>query len=275
MDANHVQNESVKSNISYPFIDFHYKPIMIYYFVDPFCQQCWNVEPFIKKMTMEYGAYFNVRPIVGHMFNKAPNRVLELKHETVSNYNHLNKYNGSIGIKAAALQGNKAGRDFLHHVQQLVFLYNTNESIVDILLHAAKKANLDMIEFESDLLSLSAKNAYHSDIKLAHEMGVTKYPTLVFFSQYVEDYSIKVTELQQYEAYSFVLKKMLHLATFTVKKPPIETFIKKYKRVQTEEVSFIYDIPFKQAERNLKQLQLKQLVKKVVTHQNSFWEYCG
>src|SRR5690625_1474460 len=102
MVAYHVQNESINSNTTYPYIDLIYKPIMIYYFVDPFCQQCWNLEPLFKKMTMEYGVYFNVRPIIGHMFNDAPNRVLELNNqETVSNYNHLNKYYGSIGMKAA------------------------------------------------------------------------------------------------------------------------------------------------------------------------------
>lgn len=276
MDAYHVQNESFRSNTNFPFINFIYKPIMIYYFVDPFCQKCWNIEPYFKKMTMDYGASFNVRPIIGHMFNKSPNSLLDKQgHKIVSNYNDLTKYYGSLGIKAAALQGNKAGRDFLHHVQELVFLYNMNESIDRILIHAAEKAKLDVDEFENDLKSPSTEKAYHSDIKLAHEMGVNQYPTLVFFSQYIEDYTIKISGLHNYDAYTLVLEKMLQLDPSNFNKPTIEACVKQYKRVQTAEIAFIFDISFKQAERSLKQLQLKQIIKKIVTNDKTFWEYCG
>lgn len=276
MDAYHIHKESMRPNTNLPYIDFIYKPIMIYYFVDPFCHHCWNLETYFKKLTMEYGTYFNMRPIIGPMYNEAPNRLLDKHHhQIVCNYDHLNKYHGALGIKAAALQGNKSGRDFLRNVQEAIFLYNKIESLDDILMHAAEKANIDMNEFKNDLESIAAKKAYESDIQFKHEMDINQYPTILFFSQYIEDYSVKVSGFQSYETYTFVLKKMLHRETIEITKPTIEACLHKYRRVQTEEIAFIFDLTFKEAEKRLKQLQLMQKVKQVIINDNSFWEYCG
>ncbi|MBO1002969.1 DsbA family protein [Pseudogracilibacillus auburnensis] len=277
MDAYHVHSESTRSNVNHPFINFFHKPIMIYYFVDPFCQQCWELERYMKKLTMEYGAFFNVRPIISHIYNESPHRLLDKKEENhiIHNGDHLNKYYGFISIKAAALQGNKAGRDFLRSVQEAIFLYNKNESIHDILAHSVENTNLDIREFENDLLSSSAKKAYESDIQLMHEMDVNQYPTLVFFSQHNEEYSVKVSGLQTYDAYTFVLKKMLHFELTNFSKPTIEACFIQYGRLQTEEIAFIFDLSEKEAEKKLKQLQLMQKVKQVVINGILFWEYCG
>jgi len=275
MDAYDLR-ESVQSRKKYPFTDFIDKPIIIYYFVDPFCHKCWSLEPYIKKLTMEYGEYFNIRPIISHMFRDMPAKLLDYKinKKIVSNNDHLTKYYGAIGIKAAALQGNKAGRDFLRSVQEAIFLYKKKETIHNILLYAAKHTHLDRHEFENDLFSLSAIKAYESDIQFMHEMNINQYPTLLFFSQYIEDYSMKVSGLQSYESYTFVLKKMLQMKSIETPKLSIKSCLKRYKRLNTDEIAFIFDMTKKEAEKKLKQLQLMQIVKRVEIDQNYFWEYC-
>jgi len=268
MDAYYVQSESTHTSTNYPFIKFINKPVMIYYFVDPFCYDCWSLEASIKKMTMKYGALFNVRPIISHLFNeiRTSDRIVP---------NHWDRYYVSLGIKAAALQGNKVGRDFLRNIQETIFLYDSSEDIESILFNAAKYVGVDLNEFQDDFFASSTKNAYQGDMQLTQEMEVKQYPTLVFFSQYIEDYSIKISGLQSYETYTYILKKMLQSNTDTTKQniPPLEIFLKNYSRVKVEEVAFIFDLSINDAEKKLKELQLNQKVKKMEVNGKIVWEY--
>src|SRR5699024_2053401 len=78
----------------------------------------------------------------------------------------------SLAIKAAELQGKKAGRLFLRKVQENLFLMKQNISDEDVLWKCAKEANLDLDEFNNDLYSPSAKKAFQGDMKLTQEMEV-------------------------------------------------------------------------------------------------------
>lgn len=269
MDAHHVQRESINKKVSYPFTEVINKPVMIYYFVDPFCPNCWHLERYIRKLSMEYAGSFNVRPIIGHTFSAPKYRSPEKQLA----YHYLQKHRGLIGIKAAALQGNKKGRDFLRAFQESVFFEQQKEITKEMLCEVADSVGLDLHEYQSDIQSISAKKAYKSDLQLAREMYVMQYPTLVFSSQYVEDYSIKISDLQHYETYAFVLEKMLGHETVPVKVLPIIDYIKKYRRVEREEIAFIYDISLEKAEKELKRLQLMQKVQKRMTKDKMYWEY--
>jgi len=272
MDTYYVQSESTP-RANYPSINFIHKPVMIYYFVNPVCELCWSIEVILKKMAIQYGSLFNIRPIISNIFTDSINRCTT---------NRLQIWQGnnrsflSVGIKAAALQGNKAGRDFLKHIQEAIFLYGTTNSIEDMLLKAAKHANLDMSEFQQDLFSPSARKAFQGDIQLIQEMDVNQFPTFVFFSQYIEDHSIKISGIHSYETYVYVLKNMVPTIDHSMSTmPTIEKYLKKYIRVQTNEIAFIFNLTIKKAECKLKQLQLKQQVKKKEMNGKCFWEYVG
>ncbi|MEI3607845.1 DsbA family protein [Pseudogracilibacillus sp. SE30717A] len=270
MDAYDVQNETTHSSTIYPFIKFVNKPVLIYYFVDPFCYDCWSIENSLKKMTMNYGGFFNVRPIISHTFcakmNRSKKRYL---------FEQSSRYYLSLGIKAAGLQGNKAGRDFLRNIQEELFLYQKSETADDIMYQAAIQSQLDINEFTTDLTSSTARNAYQRDIRLIEEMDVTYFPTFVFLSQYIDDYSVKVSGLHSYESYVYVLKTMLQTNLHTKQQniPPLEIYLRNYKRVQAEEVAFIFDLSLREAEKQLKKLQLEQKVKRVVGNNKVYWEY--
>jgi len=271
MDAYDVQSESIHPKTNYPFINYANKPVMIYYFVDPFCCECWSIEKSIKKMTLTYGAFFNVRPIISHLFFSS---------DSCSDHRYpidqMSAYQLSIGVKAATLQGNKAGRVFLRNVQDIIFLYGKIDSVDDVLLEAAARTPpLDINEFKKDLFSPSAEKAYKRDVELIQDMNVRHFPTLLFYSQYIEDHSVKISGLHSYETYDYVLKKMLQTNTDAARQkvPSLEVFLKNYKRVQTEEIAFIFELSIKDAETKLKKLQLQQKVNKVEHNGKSFWEF--
>ncbi len=270
MDAYDVQNETTHSSTVYPFVKFTNKPVMIYYFVDPFCYDCWSIESSLKKMTMNYGAFFNIRPIISHTFNGKTNRLK--KHSFLE---QTSRYYLSLGIKAAGLQGNKAGRDFLRNIQEEIFLYQKFETAEDIMYQASSQSYIDMNEFTKDLTSSTARKAYQRDIKLIEEMDVTHFPTLVFLSQYIDDYSVKVSGLHSFESYVYVLRTMLQTNPHPTQQniPPLEIYLRNYKRVLTEEVAFIFDLPLKEAGKQLKKLQLERKVKRVNGNNQVYWEY--
>lgn len=271
MNAFLMNNKSTESNSNYRPIDHVNKPIIIYYFINPFCDICWHIEPIIKKITMEYGAFCSIRPVISHSF-LGPHSSHSESNLPIYYFNTSDKYSISIAIKAAALQGNKAGRDYLRNIQEQLFLYKRKDSIADMIQQAAEKTNIDVHEFNNDLFSASAKKAYESDRQLSHEMDVKQIPTFLFLSQHIEDYSMKVSGVHSYETYTFILEKMLEMEIMEKSTPSFEDFLKLYKRFKTEEIAFVFDMSIREAENNLKKLQLMQKVKKIQDTHNHFWE---
>lgn len=272
MNAFLMNNKSTQTSSKYAPIDYINKPIIIYYFINPFCETYWSIEPILKKITMEYGAFCSIRPVINHSFLGPQDKVGNKQSTNV--LNTAEKHSISIAIKAAALQGNKAGSDYLRNIQESLFLYQKTDPVDTIIQHAAEQSTVDVHEFENDLFSASAKKAYESDRQLANEMEVIQFPTFVFLSQHIEDYSIKVSGIHSYETYTFILEKILEMEVVEKSTPSFEDFFKLYRRFKTEDLAFVLNISFKEAEKKLKELQLMQKVKKIQYTEYSFWEVC-
>ncbi|GGB40242.1 UPF0413 protein YjbH [Lentibacillus populi] len=285
---------SNKTNTSagYRLSDYVQKPIEIYVFIDPLCPECWSLEPYLKKLAIEYGDYFTIRPIVsGHLNNlnkdifDKPKKLKDIWEKTASRTgmscdgdlwmeNPISSPAiASLAIKAAELQGKKAGRIFLRKVQENLFLMKRNISDEDVLLTCAKEANLDLDEFKNDLYSSSAKKAFQGDLKLTQEMQVDYIPTIVFFNQVIEQHGIKISGLYPYDIYVRVLKQMLQKDPQPAEKPPLEEFLADFEVVGNKEVSVVYDWTIEKADKEMKKLQLKRTVEKIPAKFGAFWRY--
>ncbi|KAB8139203.1 DsbA family protein [Gracilibacillus oryzae] len=268
------------------------KPIEIYVFVDPLCPECWSFEPYLKKLTVEYGRFFTIRPILsGQLTNlhkdkfEQPRKLKEIWEKTANrtgmccdgdlwleNPIHFPKIT-SIAVKAAELQGKKAGKRFLRKIQELAFLEKKDISSERILLECARQLNLDIEEFKSDLYSHSAAKALQCDLKITKEMEVEYVPTMVFFNESDEEAGIKISGIYPYDIYVKVLKQMLQKEPLPARKPDLVDFLSQYEFVATKEVAVVYDWSLEKAEKELKKLQLKQLVEKVPVKFGCFWKY--
>lgn len=266
MNAFLMNQPSSERNVNYPPTDYINKPIIIYYFIDPFCETCWDIEPILKKITMEYGAFCSIRPVVGHSSSQT-----KIKHIN-DVFTSKGKYTILLAMKAAALQGNKTGRDYLRHIQDYLFLYNDNTDVDAIIHKACNNTNIDTHEFERDLYSVSAKKAYESDQKLVEEMEVQHFPALVFLSQHIEDYSMKVSGVHHYDTYTYILEKMLEEEVMNKCNPTLDDFFHLYKRFKTEDFAFVFEITVKEAKKHLAQLQLMQKIQKIQRQHKHFWE---
>jgi predicted DsbA family dithiol-disulfide isomerase len=268
------------------------KPVEIYYFIDPLCPECWALEPLMKKLLMEYGRYFSVRHVISGRIatlniskKKSYESLAELWEKTASRTgmscdgdvwieNPISSpYIASIAIKAAELQGRRAGIKFLRKLQEVLFLDKQNISTFDVLINTAKSVGLDHEEFISDIHSESAAKAFQCDLKITNEMEVDEIPTLVFFNENAEDEGIKITGYYPYEIYVQILEEILEDVPIPTAPPPLETFLKHFKLVASKEISVVYDMSIQQVEREMKKLLLKQIVELVPAKYGTFWRY--
>lgn len=260
------------------------KPIEIFFFVDPLCSECWSLTTFIKKLTMEYGRFFTIQPILS-CYLSTLNKPLKQNHSTKkdnrrsdSNFHTLSM--GEIcpsialqAIKAAELQGRKAGRTFFEKLQQSFFFKGQNIANKDVLMTCAKEAKLDTEIFEEDLYSSSANKSIQCDLKLAREMEIDYFPTVVFFNQTAEDQGIKVSGFYPYNIYELILKKVLQTNPIPSEKLPLEIFLAQNHLTEIREISLIYDWTLEKTEKELKKLQIQQKAEPICTKDKIIWKY--
>lgn len=245
------------------------KPIEIYIFIDPLCPECWALDAYLKKLSIEFGRFFTIRPIISnHLRIIDSNDSLTEHDESVAFFSSV-----TLAIKAAELQGNNAGRAFLRKIQETFFLKSENIYDINILMRCAIEAKLDIVEFKNDLYSVSAKKAFQSDIKITKDMKINETPTIIFFNQVAEDEGVKITGFNSYDIYLLILNEMLEKKPIPAEKPPLEDFIAFYDFVSNQEVSFIYGYTLEETKCAMKKLQLKQKVKKVKENNEIFWEH--
>lgn len=268
------------------------KPIEIYMFIDPLCRECLALEPIMKKLHIEYGRYFSLKHVLSgklanlNLSRKKPYESIKDVREKIAGRSRMScdraarsetsrhaPYIVSIALKAAELQGRRAGIRFLRQIQEVLFLEKRNASDVEVLKDCAVRAGLDVKEFINDIHSESTAKALQCDLKITSEMDVHETPTLVFFNENVEDEGIKIIGAYPYDVYVQILEEMLDEKPVKASPPPLEGFLNNYKFVSSKEIAVVYDMPLSQTERQMKKLLLKQVVEQIPAKYGTFWRY--
>lgn len=263
---------------NYNYLTRNSKPIELYVFIDPLCPECWHFEAYLRKFALEYGRFFTVRHIVSPPVNRETYSAKANKRKmTCTNPNGdttiSNPWAVALAIKAAEIQGKRAGNKFIRKLQENLFLRQVDISNEQILIEIARDAKLDMEEFTDDMHSSTAKKAYQGDVQLTHEMEIEVTPTIVFFNHSNEEQGIKLAGLYPYEVYEYILQETLKMNPIPSEKPPLEEFLKKYNTVASKEVSIVYDWSLTKTERELKKLQFKQRVHRFENKDGCYWKY--
>jgi predicted DsbA family dithiol-disulfide isomerase len=268
------------------------KPIEIYMFIDPLCPECWALEPIMKKLMIEYGKYFSIKHVISGRLaslnitkRKSYESMAELWEKTASRTGMScdgslwlenpvsSPFIASIAIKAAELQGRRAGIKFLRKLQEVLFLDKQNISNIEVLKESAHSVGLDVEEFITDIHSETTAKALQRDLKITTEMEVEEIPTLVFFNENAEDEGIKITGYYSYEVYVQIIEEILQDNPVKAVHPPLESFLKYFNFVATKEIAVVYNMTISQVEREMKKLLLKQKVEQVPVKYGMFWRY--
>ncbi|KIL47419.1 ClpXP adapter SpxH family protein [Jeotgalibacillus campisalis] len=267
------------------------KPLEIYMFVDPICPDCWSLEPIIKKLIMEYGSYIRIKYVLKGSLSGL-NKRDRANASILSSQDNARSLNGnaglnghewhstpmtspfiaSVAIKAAELQGKRAGSRFLRTLQERLFLKEQDISELEVLQICADEAKLDLDEFCQDIHSPSASKAFQCDMKIATEMEVQSTPTLVFFNENIEDEGIKVEGVYPYEVYVQIIEEMVGNPEKN-QLPTIDEFIEQFKIVASPELAIIYNISVQQAEKELKKRMFQQKIEQITTKNGTFWRF--
>lgn len=272
-----------------------HKPIEIYAFIDPMCPICWAMEPLVKKLVIEYGQYFKMRYVIGGKLSSFNERKQSKKNakdlmerwERISirygmpcngdiwhEHPTISTYNTAIAVKAAELQGKRAGLRFLRKIREAFFLNKENISRENVLLHCAEQTNLDLQEFQRDMHANGAVKAFQCDMKTTSEMEIDQFPSLVFLNANAEE-GVKINGYYPYEAYEHVICEMLGAEATSSEPPPVDGFLKKYPFVATKEIAVVYNWSASEVEREMKKRVLQQTVERIPVKHGTFWRYIG
>ena len=272
----------------------HYlnKPLEMYLFIDPMCPECWSFEPYIKKLISEYGHYFKLRPIITGSLSSLYNPTPAYIREKINDWDQTAKMTGmccdpdywlvnpetspwpvSLAIKAAELQGQRAGTRYLRKVREYLFLSKKNISEIENLVKIAERVNLDVEEFQKDLHSEAAKHALLGDLNLTREMEVDQTPSIVLFNREDEYDGLKITSTFDYELYERALMEVIGKHISPSIKPSLIDFLAEHQFVATKEVAFVFDWSMKKTERELLKLSFNNRIERIHAKYGRFWMY--
>ncbi|WP_010286753.1 DsbA family protein [Kurthia massiliensis] len=250
------------------------KPIELYVFVDLLHPGSWQLQSTIRRLQVRYGHYFTLRFILSTeltSLNTACQKLSNLPNEAdLVDVSH--PVLPSIAVKAAELQGKKAGYRFLMKLQEYALINEKNVCACSTLNEIAEHCHLDMTEFQSDFRSMEATRAFQSDLCVTREMEVNEVPSFVFFNENIEDEGLKVSGTYDFDVYEHILEEMLDERLMPSTPPTLEKLFTCYPTLSTQDVAAIYDISEKTAERELKKRMLQQKVRRLSCDSIALWQ---
>ena len=249
-----------------------HKPVELYIFIDPLCPQAYAMQATIRKLQLEYEQYFTWRYVLSTQLtslNCLTNRMkccedgapLDIAHPVLP----------SIAIKAAELQGKRAGFRYLTKLQETAALGTKNINSHATLTDIAKQVDLDLNEFAIDFGSKEAARAFQGDLYITREMEVDEVPSIVFFNECIEDEGLKVSGTYTYEVYVHILQELVGEEIVRQPLPTIDELFDRYETLTTAEVAEIYSIEEAFAERELKKRMLQQKVERLCNDDMTLW----
>ena len=250
------------------------KPLEMYMFLDPLCSACWDLQPIIRKLQVEYGQYFTIRTVLSTRLNNL-NTACVLSKGTVEddiNYPYIqHSVLPSIAVKAAEFQGKKAGLRFFNKIQEYLFLQTKNVTSFSVLQELAYEAKIDVEEFTRDFQSQECLRSFQSDLSITCEMEVDTFPTVVFFNENIEDEGIKISGTYPYDIYVQILQEMLNASPKRQDPPGLDKLLNRFHSLTTKEIADYYGLTMQQADYELKKLLLRQEVERVVLPNLVVW----
>lgn len=269
--------------------NFHRVEILA--FIDPLCAECWGLEPLMKKFFLEYHDYFTFRFILTTkhdtenccQFNQARKIA-----EEWDKYAHLtgmccdsdvwfenppSPYAVALSIKAAEFQGKAAGNRFLRRIREQIFFRKKGMNQLRELLEVARLAKLDIDEFNSDFHSCRSIKSLQCDRRLANEMAITELPSLVFSTADGDSEAVKVNGRYAYDVYVQILTELLGDTPVASPPPSLKEYFRQQSFLATKEVSVVYDLSEEDALKELRKLQLQQLIEPIVLRSGTYWKY--
>lgn len=176
-------------------------------FTDPFCSWCWASEPSLFALRERYREQLTVRFVMGGLVKDMsaffdPANAIRSTAEVAPHWRMVSERTGQpiderimlditdphwstwpacIAVKAAELQGPAVGERYLRRLRRAALTERVQVQLAEAqLVLAAEVPGLDVVALQAALKDQRAAVAFHQDLALSREYGVTGFPTMLF-----------------------------------------------------------------------------------------------
>lgn len=183
--------------------------VQIIYYTDPLCCWSWAFESQWRKLVYTFRDFISYRYCMSGMiadwknYQDAVNSVsrpiqmgpvwMEAHHVSGMPFYDLiwikdppaSSYPACVAVKCAEKQSAKTGELYLRALREALMLDGQNIAKKEVLLQVAEtlKSNINIQQFEQDLLSGAAIQAFKKDIAEVNYRNITRFPTLTISYQ--------------------------------------------------------------------------------------------
>lgn len=175
------------------------KPALLY-LADPMCSWCWGFSPVIDRLAEEYAGRTDLRVIAGGLFpGTAEPMDRHFRASVREHWEHVEERTGQpfdfsffarddfvydtepacrALVAARALDAERV-LDMLHALHRAFYRENRDITDDEVAIEVATSVGLDADEFRAKLKSEEIHNKTHGDFRLARELGMRGFPTLL------------------------------------------------------------------------------------------------
>lgn len=246
----------------FPLVETTDKAVEIFYFFDPFCEECLRVEPIINKLMIEYRDYIILRKILSPSLKV----LTKCQAQSTSDMDNV-----ALAYKAAELQGQLKARNLLRFVQNRL---TPNRSICtsDVIRESAELARLDVDAFFEDMKNDTVRALLRRDLAVYREMDISDNPSFVFFGGDVHEAGIKIEGVHPYYIFTHIVNGLID---FTIQKrqlPTIFEYIEKFEVVSFAELQEVYGWRPGLLLKELNKMRLQRLISSFETDYGVYYQ---
>jgi len=266
------------------------KVIRVIYFTDPICSSCWGIEPQLRRLKLEYGAYLEIEYHMGGLlpdwsYNSGGiSKPSDVAHhwDEVSVYYDMpidgdvwledplaSSYPPSIAFKAAELQDPTRALVFLRRIREMVFLQKKNITKWVHLADAARLAGLDTHRLHQDFEG-QAVSQFQSDLALARTYGVRGFPTLIFEGGKGTEHEV-LYGARPYDSFRNAVLKIYPAATAEAYEKSWQALFARFGSLTAREYAELGQLPRIEAERQLNELAESKKLRVLRTKNGAIW----
>lgn len=265
--------------------------VEILYFTDPVCSTCWLVQPQLRKLSLEYGKYFEIKYHMGGLLPswkgydrgkiKTPNDAAEHWKEMAEKHKMpispnvwlesplSSSFPPSIAIKAAQLQNKIKAFHFHRRIKELLFFESKNITDIELLIETAIEVGLDRERLIDDIGKMALVK-FEEDLEYAVELDVKVLPTFIFSNAAGEQIILK--GYQEFETMENAILDLYPAAEKdkTIRKP-LELF-QIYQSMTTHEFTYLMGLEKQEAEGILRNLSHSGMLLSKKNKSGSIWK---
>lgn len=236
--------------------------VEIFYFFDPFSNDCIAMEPIINKLLIEYRGHITIKKIL------APSLSVLTKCQAQSTSSDDNV---ALAYKAAEIQGQSKARAFIRYIFNRINPLNnicTKEMIDD----SAKLAGIDLNSFHEDLHSPTLDAMLKYDLSVFREMDIESLPAMVLFSGDTHAEGVKIDGCYPYHIYTYIINEIVGVDLEKRQLPSIIDYIRAHELVSFDELKTIFEWRAGLLLNELKKLRLQRLIDEVDLNDQVFYQ---